>query len=92
MVFLTEAPISAANQNHNREYQHYHAHELPERRFQFIRHTSFTGLTRNLSHYHATEDETLDSSETQSTIITNNEDNPYSIHHLPAGATVVWNL
>ena len=87
MVFLTEAPISAANQNHNREYQHYHAHELPERRFQFIRHTSFTGLTRNLSHYHATEDETLDSSETQSTIITNNEDNPYSIHHLPAGAT-----
>ena len=86
MVFLTEAPISAANQNRSREHQHYRAHELPERRFQFIRHTSFTGLTRNLSHYHATEDETLDTSEAQATAIPTPEDNPYSIHHLPAGA------
>ena len=89
IVFLNQAPISAANQNRSRANHHYCVHELPERRFQFIRHTSFTGLTRNLSHYH-TETDTLDTSEASSTPpLTDNlatDNNPYSIYALPAGA------
>ncbi|MDO4696129.1 MAG: exodeoxyribonuclease V subunit beta [Neisseria sp.] len=96
IALLTDVPPPTACKADNKsESIGYQAGSLPERRFRFIRQTSFTGLTRNLPHKHSTDDTdtllpVLDSAETApseqiSDSLAKETVNPYSFLHFPRG-------
>ena len=89
------APLSAAVQTRRRSGTEYRAAVYPPRRFSFIRHTSFTGLTRHLGHGPARPDDddglqpALDPAELSagSLLPLSDTDNaPRDIFHFPRGA------
>ena len=89
------APLSAAVQTRRRNGTEYRAAVYPPRRFSFIRHTSFTGLTRHLGHGPARPDDddglqpALDPAELSagSLLPLSDTDNaPRDIFHFPRGA------
>ena len=89
------APLSAAVQTRRRSGTEYRAAVYPPRRFSFIRHTSFTGLTRHLGHGPARPDDddglqpALDPAELSagSLLPPPDTDNaPRDIFHFPRGA------
>ncbi|MFC2416135.1 3'-5' exonuclease, partial [Neisseria elongata] len=89
------APLSAAVQTRRRSGTEYRAAVYPPRRFSFIRHTSFTGLTRHLGHGPARPDDddglqpALDPAELSvgSLLPLPDTDNaPRDIFHFPRGA------
>ena len=89
------APLSAAVQTRRRSGTEYRAAVYPPRRFSFVRHTSFTGLTRHLGHGPAKPDDddglqpALDPAElsADSLLPLPGTDNaPRDIFHFPRGA------
>ena len=89
------APLSAAVQTRRRSGTEYRAAVYPPRRFSFVRHTSFTGLTRHLGHGPAKPDDddglqpALDPAELSagSLLPLPDTDNaPRDIFHFPRGA------
>ena len=79
------APQSASCQTRRRAGITYRAAEYPPRRFRFIRHTSFTGLTRNLTHGLADDGETDYAEEMPAEETVGNTEN-FDIFHFPRGA------
>ena len=59
MLWQESAPPAAVLRPSRPRTSEYRAAEYPPRRFEFVRHTSFTGLTRSLAHS-GTQDETAD--------------------------------
>ncbi|HFC6387474.1 TPA: exodeoxyribonuclease V subunit beta [Neisseria bacilliformis] len=59
VLWQESAPPAAVLRPSRPRTSEYRAAEYPPRRFEFVRHTSFTGLTRSLAHS-GTQDETAD--------------------------------
>ena len=57
ITFTEAAPDAAAYQARSNESGHYQAAKIPERTFEFIRHTSFTGLSRHTKAHDNERDE-----------------------------------
>ncbi|MDO5059915.1 MAG: PD-(D/E)XK nuclease family protein, partial [Neisseria sp.] len=99
--FTDQAPPKVAHRISDVPPVPYQAKSIPERSFQFIRQTSFTGLTRNLPHQAAAEEDNLlpamDTAETAAAMPSENtaataavaeaeSADEYSIFHFPRGA------
>ena len=84
------APVSAAANSRSRGTRTYRAAEYPPRRFELVRFTSFTGLTRRLSHHRAAGDElqpALDQAESAAAppVPASDESGMLDLFHFPRG-------
>ena len=84
------APVSAAANSRSRGTHTYRAAEYPPRRFELVRFTSFTGLTRRLSHHRAAGDElqpALDQAESAAAppVPASDESGMFDLFHFPRG-------
>lgn len=91
-VFSDEPPVSASLHHLHASHTSFQAVLVPQREFEWIRHTSFTGLSRHIkAHDHEREElqPSLDTAESlmppsESTLPTSQE-NELDIHHFPRG-------
>ncbi len=91
-AFSEDAPVNAANQNRRRSDGHYQAAAIPARSFAFVRHTSFTGLSRHTKTRENERDElqpAIDPAEAAAVSLRPSESLSTAaadIHHFPRGA------
>ncbi|PSJ81518.1 exodeoxyribonuclease V subunit beta [Neisseria iguanae] len=91
-AFTEDAPLSAAYHSGKQADAQYQAADIPPRGFEYIRHTSFTGLSRHVKAHDSEREElqpSLDAAESNispsENFIGENDDNELSIHHFPRG-------
>ncbi|WP_165088413.1 exodeoxyribonuclease V subunit beta [Neisseria yangbaofengii] len=91
-TFTEDTPLSAAYHSGQQTDVQYQAADIPPRDFEYIRHTSFTGLSRRVKAYDSEHEELqpgLDAAESNirpsENMIEESDDDELSIHHFPRG-------
>lgn len=90
-VFTEDAPTPAAAQNRRNADETYRAAEIPNRSFEFVRHTSFTGLSRQVKAHDSGREELQPSLDAAEGSVRPSENaradsgSETDIHHFPRG-------
>ena len=91
-VFTEDTPLSAAYHSAKKTEVQYQAADIPPRGFEYIRHTSFTGLSRHVKAQDSEREElqpSLDAAESNirpsENVFEESDHDELSIHHFPRG-------